>query len=484
MALMLGACVSMPEFEAAEDDPPPVTPRYSLAELPHPQLVNELKFNGSPIGFTDLVVEPLPQHLYRIRSQAFMNLSLLGVKKVSVINAISIVDARLQLRSFDYRYWVDGVRSHVRGRVDGLQLTADVTRNGITDTHSLTLVRPVLPSAALPLYPVINGLEIGSVYNFSIFDGDAIRVKVVEQTVEGYEQSNEADVNTFRILSNVQGQAVRTWTSADARPLFEASMGGMFTATYADATATRLAMLDAVFDEHDDALEFRRVQTEGQLAAVVDAFAAELLIDGGDFDLELPSDHRQYCEREGMSWRCEVAAQPLDMRVDGIAYADSPTWLSDPPLGEDVNAELSTILTTIGGESESSRVRLELLLAWLRTEIELEHDGPTELDTILVEHRANTRGQLALMVALARRAGIPARVNAGLAYSAEQQSFVYRLWMQCWVDGLWRAIDPVRDVEPVDASYVAIGVGEVDHAALSVLPSFGRMAVRLVRLHE
>jgi transglutaminase-like putative cysteine protease len=46
-----------------------------------------------------------------------------------------------------------------------------------------------------------------------------------------------------------------------------------------------------------------------------------------------------------------------------------------------------------------------------------------------------------LLAAVCRARGIPARVAIGLLYSAQQQSFLYHMWNEVWVNGRWIPLD-------------------------------------------
>ena len=61
-----------------------------------------------------------------------------------------------------------------------------------------------------------------------------------------------------------------------------------------------------------------------------------------------------------------------------------------------------------------------------------------------------------MSVALARAAGIPARVAAGLAFL--DGKFYYHAWPEIWLER-WVAVDPTFGQFPADASHLRFTIG-------------------------
>jgi transglutaminase-like putative cysteine protease len=81
-----------------------------------------------------------------------------------------------------------------------------------------------------------------------------------------------------------------------------------------------------------------------------------------------------------------------------------------------------------------------------------------------------------LLTALARAAGIPARVVAGLVY--QDGDFFYHAWSELWLDG-WLSADAVFAQMPADATHVKLLEGGPErHAQLARL--MGRLSFATV----
>ena len=97
---------------------------------------------------------------------------------------------------------------------------------------------------------------------------------------------------------------------------------------------------------------------------------------------------------------------------------------------------------------------------------------------MLASLRGDCNEHAVLFAALARAAGIPARVVAGAVYGDD--GFYYHAWNEVWLDG-WVSVDAVFDQMPVDATHVKlIDGGPEKHARIAEV--VGRLA--LVRLED
>lgn len=113
------------------------------------------------------------------------------------------------------------------------------------------------------------------------------------------------------------------------------------------------------------------------------------------------------------------------------------------------------------------------LRAWVQGNIKPSNEATTTLSAVDVLRKRTgcCRHNAVLYAALARAAGIPTRLAAGLI--CDRGAFGYHVWVESWV-GEWVALDPTYPGEFVDATHVKLVQGEVED-----LPSLGRLAGRL-----
>jgi transglutaminase-like putative cysteine protease len=85
----------------------------------------------------------------------------------------------------------------------------------------------------------------------------------------------------------------------------------------------------------------------------------------------------------------------------------------------------------------------------------------------LAGRRGDCGDQVALLVGLARAAGIPARPVAGLLYAGGR--FYYHAWAELYI-GEWVTADPVTGEFPAGAARIGLAIGGLArHAELAPL---------------
>jgi transglutaminase-like putative cysteine protease len=93
----------------------------------------------------------------------------------------------------------------------------------------------------------------------------------------------------------------------------------------------------------------------------------------------------------------------------------------------------------------------------------------------------------ALYVAMARAAGIPARINVGLVFvRGVQGAFYYHAWPEVYLDegngrGMWLPVDPTLNQFPADGTHLRLVRGGLDKQA-AILPLMGSLRITVVDL--
>jgi hypothetical protein len=90
----------------------------------------------------------------------------------------------------------------------------------------------------------------------------------------------------------------------------------------------------------------------------------------------------------------------------------------------------------------------------------------------------------ALYVAMARAAGLPARIAVGLVFM--RGAFYYHAWPEVYVRegrsaGLWLPVDPTLNQFPADTTHVRLARGGLDKQA-AILPLVGRLRMTVLDL--
>jgi transglutaminase-like putative cysteine protease len=174
--------------------------------------------------------------------------------------------------------------------------------------------------------------------------------------------------------------------------------------------------------------------------------------------------------------------------TSGPADADAARYLAPESLIEsdapEIVAETQRALEGVVG----TRARAERLTRYVDALLDkkLTVSLPSALE-VLRTKVGDCNEHTALYVAMARAAGIPARIAVGLVYvSAARGAFYYHAWPEVYLDegngrGLWLPVDPTLNQFPADATHLRLVRGGLDQQA-TIVPLIGRLRITVLEL--
>lgn len=152
-------------------------------------------------------------------------------------------------------------------------------------------------------------------------------------------------------------------------------------------------------------------------------------------------------------------------------YLEPSLWIdSDDP------SILARSRTIVGDESDPWRAA-QLIGDWVYRSIEKSPSPGIPIATqVLRERRGDCNEHTSLFVALARAAGIPTKMSAGLVYL--DGSFYYHAWPKVFL-GTWVHMDPTFGQHMADATHIELVSG--DFAAQGqIVMALGRIGIEII----
>jgi hypothetical protein len=164
----------------------------------------------------------------------------------------------------------------------------------------------------------------------------------------------------------------------------------------------------------------------------------------------------------------------------GIRSSVMALFLEPEPLLETRSPEIQALARKLRGSDADPRVVAERINRWVYDSLakEISIGVPSALRTLRIR-RGDCNEHSQLYVALARAAGVPARVAAGLAYV--DGKFYYHAWPEVWLER-WVAVDPTFGQFPADASHLRFTVGGLARQA-ELLRLMGALHVEVLSAH-
>ena len=135
------------------------------------------------------------------------------------------------------------------------------------------------------------------------------------------------------------------------------------------------------------------------------------------------------------------------------------------------------------GDMKAPLDKARAIYQWVNRQVDKEMtiSLPSALD-VLHTMKGDCNEHTYLAVALARAAGLPAKVTVGLAH--HEGAFYYHAWPAIYAGG-WLEMDPTWGQETVDATHIALVEGEMEQQ-VQLIKVIGQLKIRVLeeRRHD
>ncbi|MBW1956115.1 MAG: transglutaminase domain-containing protein [Deltaproteobacteria bacterium] len=423
------------------------------------------------IGFSHSILKRDPAG-YRLEQTVRMRLSTMGLVQDVTLSTRSRLNPDLSLFSFDFRMDSGRFRFEGKGIHEKGKLAVEMKGTGGARQMEIPVSGPVHPASVIYDAVIASGMKPGETRRFDVFDIASLGRTPVSVTMEGKEKIflMGASRDVSKVTLDYKGMTQEAWISEEGEVLKEEGLLGMRlekTDRYKavsgivsrpDRDLTHLASVPV-----DTPIENPKTRT--RLAVKIDGvLAANLDLNGGRqrfYEKILVIEKERLPDLENAS-----VATPLDA---AYLYA-TPFIQSD----HDRIRDLSLRITTVWDRPlEKARA----IVDWIQENIQKKPVLSIPDALSVLENRSGDCNEHAvLFAALARAAGIPARVEAGLVYLKD--GFYYHAWNLVDVGG-WITVDALFNEIPADVTHIRL-IRDAEKKQLDLLPVIGRIGITVV----
>ena len=396
----------------------------------------------------------------RNKVDVVMNLKALGANVTIEITRVEYTGSDLMPRHFLSTSNESGLKQVEGHIVDGIAYIK-TTLNGET-TESEVPVPPDTISEYIGVESLFQkGLKVGDKRNFHIFSFDLLKPVKAEIEVEGQDtltyQSEEKQVYVLRQkLDIMNGITMKVWLDADGvNYRTETPMMGLSMVTTKTDKKTALGGIEEV----DIVLKTRILPSGKHPTPNAKNFEADVkLITGNITDAIMSTSQQKLALNDEQSGK-------ISIQVPTVVAEDCP----DLPM-QDAEREFLGASAYIQTDAPAIRAKAEEILEgevnswraakklceWVHTSItdKKMSGGFGSSLTVLETLSGDCTEHTVLFIALARAAGIPARICSGIAFAKD--AFYYHFWPEVYV-GRWVQMDPTWGQNIADANHIQLG---------------------------
>ncbi len=430
-------------------------------------------YRGDKIGFTVSQTVPSDDG-FELQEDGRLQMSLLGATTAATIRTAAQVDAAFALRSFVFSLDPGTGPLEIRGRLDGRRLALEIKTESGTRSEVRELDEPPALSLNLSRRLANGGLIVGARHRWTIFDPATLSNAPMDLEVGKRELVNNLGRPTpaFRVQMEFAGLRTTSWVTDTGEVVREESPLGLITVRESAESARAMAVSRSLQVDMLQAAAVVPRTMPTRIAESRDVRRMRLRLDGADLSgADLPGV-TQRVDGNIVELRDPQTLQPERADPDAKKFlAPEPFIESDAP---EIRAEAEI---AVRGATDN-RARAEKLTRYVNALLDKK---PTvslpSAREVLRTKVGDCNEHTALYVAMARAAGIPARIAVGLVFI--HGAFYYHAWPEVYIDdgggrGLWLPVDPTLNQFPADATHLRLARGGLDKQA-AILPMIGRL---------
>jgi len=430
--------------------------------------------NGRKIGFSHSVLEKQPDG-YRLQETLFMRINTMGMVHGIRLRTTGALHSDLTLAAFDFDISSGRFSFSMRGTVSDRLLTLTTGSAGHPRTTTVRLRdKPYLAAGLLDTVRWA-ALEPGETRTVQVFDPATMGQEPVNIRVEDQESISIMGRmhSARRVALEFKGVTQQAWIDADGRVLKEKGFLGISL----ERTSRREALGGLPIEASQDLTRVASVAANGTLDDIAALNRLVVEIDGIDTAAVHLDQGRQKLQIKRLTIRREnledLAGRDIRLQLtphERRFLAPTPFIQADHPA---IRKTAADITAGGGGTLETARKLVE----WVNVHVEKRPviSLPDALSTL--ENRVGDCNEHAvLLAALARAAGIPAQVEAGLVYLKGR--FYYHAWNLLFLNR-WVTADALLGQLPADVTHIRLSGGKPQDQ-LDLMNVIGRIRLKII----
>ena len=411
---------------------------------------------------------------YRVLESVFMQVNTMGMVQDIRFKTEGNLRPDLTLSSFLFELQSSLFHFKARGVLDGKILTLITGVPGAEQKIDLPFEREVhLPIGILEALNV-ESLRPGDSRTFQVFDPATIAerpVKVVvasEETIPVMGRQEKAK----KVSVDFMGAPQFAWIGKDGTVLKEEGSLGL----KLEQVTKEEALNKVTLSPGADLTEIASIPANKTIQDVDRIKEIRVRLDGIDTRTLFLSGGRQSLDDRVLTVRKESVSSFPSPEQRRKVFADGKTHLESSPFIQADHPEIQAVVKKIVSADDPDVVKAKKLVMWIKRSVQKRPvlSVPNALETL--QNRVGDCNEHAvLLAALARAAGIPAQVEAGLVY--QRGRFYYHAWNVLYL-GTWITADSVMGQLPADVTHIRFVRGT--EGQIDLIRIIGRLKMEIL----
>ena len=454
---------------------PKTLPLSALGEISGRDNWMNIFQNNRKIGFahTRLTLEDTG---YRLEETVFMRINTMGMIQDIRLNTKSRLNPDFTLADFTFKISSGRFQFAVQGSLADNVIRIQTESAGSRRTMDIPLKNKPYLLAGLVDAVAATGLNTGDRYIFDIFDPATMSQQPVTVEVVGREdiQLAGSSHNATKISLNFKGYSQLAWLGKNGDLLQEKGLLGIQMRKTSRANALSGHSIQA----SQDLTQIASVASNIKIQNPAARSSLTVEINGISFENLHLHGERQTLNQNSLNITKESLTDLSGSLDEQNLGKLEKIFLQPSPFIQSDHAKIQKLVEKIlGTETKATPVeKARKLLNWVYTNIEKRPvlSLPDALSTL--ENKVGDCNEHAvLLAAMARAAGIPCRIEAGLVYL--KGKFYYHAWNLLYL-GRWITADSLFGQLPADVTHIRFVSGSPQQQ-LDLMAILGRVKIKV-----
>jgi hypothetical protein len=426
------------------------------------------------IGFAHSELTPA-ENGYRFRETVFMRINTMGMVQDLHLTTRSNFNPDFSLADFDFEINSGRFGFAVKGSVADDTLKVQTRSAGSQRSTEVRLKKKPYLLGGITAALRTAELNAGDKYTFDVFDPTTMGQAPVSVEIVGREDVQIGDDSkpATKVALNFKGSTQIAWIDANGDVLREKGILGV----YLEQTTREEALDRLALEASEDLTRFASVASNIVLENPERLSTLKVQIDGIALERFQLDGGRQTVANNVVTIRKELLVNLAEVLDENNLTTLEKIFLRPDAFIQSDHPKIVELAQEITGDPVAPLAKIRQLVDWVHHQIEKRPvlSLPDALSTL--ENRVGDCNEHAvLLAALARAAGIPCRVEAGLVYM--QGRFYYHAWNLVYL-GQWITVDSLFGQIPADVSHVRFITGSPEQQ-LDLMGIIGQVKLKVI----
>jgi hypothetical protein len=468
-AVMVGLLFKRNSFDASEIT---LTRGYLTENIEEKEEWAGIYFKDDKVGYSHATLNRSEKG-YHITEETVLDMSIMGVpqKVNTVLKAETGSDFSLSIFNLIVQSGMITFKAY--GEIEDNTLHVTIDSGGELQHKSIKLSEPPSLANSLKYYLLQSGLAPGKKFTRKFFDPLTLTNRPIAVEVEGKEEISlkGKKYTCFRIKESFKGITVYAWINDQGETLKEESPMGLVLIKESEYDATSVNWSG----KKVDLLAATAIPLDHPIIKE-DLVYLRLRLKNVPLDGYTLHGGRQDFDQDTVAVRLERVNR-TDSYTIPYEGKEFKRFLVPTTLIQSNNKDISSQTNKILGPEKEAQTVVNKLKEWVFSNIQKKPtlNLPSALE-VLRTKTGDCNEHAVLFTALARSAGIPTRMCAGIVYA--KGSFYYHAWVEVFLNR-WISLDPTMNQFPADVTHIKFIEGDLE-SQLTLLRIVGKLGIEVL----